>query len=70
MHFKVFIMLKYAAISLITALIALAFILFAGVLIGGAIWLAKGVFIIALILFIVFFIWDIIARRKSKSSTG
>jgi uncharacterized membrane protein YtjA (UPF0391 family) len=61
-------MLKYAAISLITALIALAFILFSGVLIHGAVWLAKGIFVVALILFIVFFAWDVMKKRSSKKS--
>lgn len=61
-------MLKYAAISLITALIALAFILFSGVLIQGAVWLAKGIFVVALILFIVFFAWDVMKKRSAKTS--
>ncbi len=62
-------MLRYAAISLIVALVSLAFLLFSHAILGGAIWLAKGVFVVALILFVVFFVLNMVNLRKKKKKT-
>lgn len=59
-------MLRYAAISLAIAAIAFFIAFFATMLAGGAVWLAKIIFIVALLAFIAFFALDMINRKKKR----
>jgi uncharacterized membrane protein YtjA (UPF0391 family) len=59
-------MLQYAAIALIVAIAAFIFGFVAVGLVAGLVWIAKIVFIVALIAFIVLFIMDMVNRGKKK----
>ncbi len=60
-------MLRYAAISLIVALIAFIFGFVAVGLVAGIVWIAKIVCVVALIGFAVLFIIHMLNRRKKNA---
>lgn len=60
-------MLRYAAIFLVISIVAFIFGFLASVFAGGALWLAKAIFIISLFLFVLLFILDLYRRRYKKS---
>ncbi len=55
-------MLRYAAMALIVALVSLLVLMLG----GGAVWLGKLIFFVALGVFIVLFGWDMFKRYKGK----
>jgi len=57
-------MLRYAAISLTIGAIAFIIAFLAPVFAASAIWIAKIIFFVALLAFIVFFVLDMIKRKK------
>lgn len=59
-------MIRYAAICLLVAIVALLIVLFGNILVGGAVWIAQIAFAVFIVLFVVFLWMDIRNRRKKK----
>lgn len=59
-------MLQYAALALIVAVVAFVFGFVAIGLVTGLVWIAKIVFVVALVAFVGLFIMDMINRKKKN----
>jgi uncharacterized membrane protein YtjA (UPF0391 family) len=66
-YYKDKFMLQYAALALIVAIVAFVFGFVAIGLVTGLVWIAKIVFVVALIAFIGLFIMDMVKRIKKKT---